>query len=133
MPFLIAVALAFTGCSKQSQLDIVGEWKINAGKSALEVIKAGKMDAGKMEQVKQSISQRIERFTITVDDKNLSVKGKKLPYHIVSESPTEVVTEAEAEGLKVILTFSAYDDESITIKSSATNDMDYYVWDKTAP
>ncbi|MFK5923207.1 MAG: hypothetical protein QM496_13595 [Verrucomicrobiota bacterium] len=133
MPFLIAVTLAFTGCSKPSSLDIIGEWKINADKSAHEVIKAGKADAGKLEQVKQSIKQRIERFTIVVGEKSLSVKGKELPYHRVSESPGEVVTETEAEGKKVILTFSSFDEQSITIKSSATNDMDYYVWDKTLP
>jgi hypothetical protein len=121
----------FFDSSKQSRLDIVGEWKISADKSALVVIKAEKMDAEKMDHVKESISKRIERFTIVVDDKKLRVKGKQFPYLTVSESPDEVIIEAVAEGQKITLTFATYDAESITIKSSDTKDMDYYVWDKT--
>ncbi|NOX98617.1 MAG: hypothetical protein GXP30_02630 [Verrucomicrobia bacterium] len=131
LPFIIAMTLAFAGCSKQPRFDITGEWKINPDKSALEVIKAGKVAADKIDQIKQDISKRVERFTIVVDDQNLNVKGKPLPYVIVSESLDKVVAEADAGGQKVTLTFAIYDDESITIKSSATNDMDYYVWDKS--
>lgn len=130
-PFILAIALVFAGCSKSSHLDIVGEWKINADKSALEVAKDKKMDDKKMEQVKQTIKNHIERFIIVVGEKKLSVKGKQFPYVIVSKSPDEVIAELDAEGKKVTLTFATYDKESITIKSSATNDMDYYAWDKT--
>ena len=129
---LTLIAFIIVGCGSQESLDITGEWKINPEKSVVEMSKIKEMTADQMESQKTNLTNRIPRFTTVVTEEAISLSKMELPYTTLSSTPSEVVVEADANGKKITITFQTFDAESFKMLSSATNDMDHLIWNKTA-
>lgn len=123
-------ALLISGCSKKSGLDIVGTWRVNPDKTVDAAVAAGQLPEDQREKMKERFVSKADRYVISVTDEKIITKQFEADYQIASRTGTEVSIDAEIKGTAVTMTFTHLDGGSVQIKSSATNDMDYIVWDK---
>lgn len=55
-------------------------------------------------------------------------RSQSLAYHVESSANNQVVLTGSARGQAVTLTFTLMDGDVINMRSSATDDMDYFIW-----
>lgn len=128
----IALAAAFLlpGCAKKEVLDIQGTWRINPDKTVTMAVAEGLVPPEQVASMVQSIGRRIERSQITVTGDKVVTSEYEAAYEVTYESGSEMVLRLEITGEPITLTFTDIDGISIHIRSSATDDMDFLVWNK---
>jgi hypothetical protein len=55
------------------------------------------------------------------------------PYTITAQNASTLTTKSQQDGKDVIVTFTLVDKKYMTFKSSASNEMDRYVWTRSDP
>ena len=125
-------ALLLSGCSKNNDLDIVGTWKVNPGKTVDQAVATGLLPEDQKEKMKERFVSKADRYVISLTKEKIITTQYEAAYQIQSQAESEVVIQAEIKGTPVTMTFTQLDGGSAQIKSSATNDMDHLVWDKAS-
>ncbi len=126
----LSACIILSGCGKKEVLDVEGTWRINPDKTLTLAVADGLIPQEQVPSMVQSLSRRIERSAITVTKDKIITSDYEADYEVTYASAAEVVARLEITGAPVTLTFTDIDGISIHIRSSATNDMDYLVWNK---
>jgi len=129
------------GCRKPSggaANPFVGKWVIHLERTMAESKKSPKYD-------EKDEAKMAGFFTSMMDSVGLEITGDKMiyargdrktaqPYKVKSrdDSAGKMTATSEAGGQKVEIAFTLIDGKYMNFKSSGTDDMDYYVWEREA-
>ena len=110
-----------------------GSWILNADATSLYIKTSPKWDASG-EKYLPTILKRMSQMAYVFNDKAIvvSMRGREqaLPVTLSSSEDKTYVFDGELRGKSVTMTVSFIDETTINIRSSATDDMDYYLWSR---
>ena len=134
----IIIFVTILSCSKQSVEMLPGRWIVDYDRTMKAVMndKIWK-DMSDMERdyFPDILMDTIKGFVMRIDDKALtfSMRGNDLsyPYIIEKEEGNSLILISDTGDEEVRLIFRIIDRNHISFKSSATNDMDFYIWKRS--
>lgn len=113
--------------------ELVGSWGLNQ-KLTKESMMAAPDWTPESEKVLPVVFKRMSQvlYGFTEAAVTVSVRGKaqSLPVGDVRQSENAYEVDGMAGNKVVTLTISFIDKDNINIRSSASNDMDYYIWER---
>ncbi len=113
----------------------LGEWSVNIERTLEEVKKSPKYNPEDAANMSEMLKKVISMMRIEVKDRELiSSRGNRrtvLPYTLKSSGDDTVTLSVLASGKEVEIKLSLIDGKYMNLKSSATDDMDYYIWERS--
>ncbi len=132
--YLCLVFVMFGSLNVQAQLhdDVVGVWQLDREETESNIRQSPKWDE-EIERVLPMILTKMEAINYNFTGAVLTVvqgERKQVFDYIVSSDAgaNPVVLEMLVDGQTVNLEITFISDNQINIKSSETDDMDYYIW-----
>ena len=128
------------GCGGQSgDLDVskfIGVWEVDFDRTMEESKKSPKYDEKMAERMPALIKRMMGTMTIRLTDKEMvyrrGTKDIAHPYSVKSSDENSVTITVKQEANEITIAFTLIDGEYMSFKSSASDDMNYYVWKKSA-
>jgi len=120
--------------SKVTAQTLVGKWVVDLPATKEEMKKSPKWQQASEEEkeLPKAVEEFIKQMKMVATAEALEFyrgeRKNEVPYQVKSVEGNVVVAEMDARGQKVTLTFTFQSDDRMMYKSSATDDMDYYVW-----
>lgn len=132
------------GCGKEKEPEVkapqnpfIGKWTVNYDLTMEESKKSPKFQPELEQLYGLVIKNASEQVTLEItSDKMIHSKGDKtetVAYTVTSQSDdgkTLVATSGEGDE-EAQITFVLLDDKHMNFKSTGTDDMDYYIWQRT--
>ena len=114
----------------------VGLWEVDFDRTMEELKKSPKYKPEDIEKMPAMIKGMMARMKVKFSEKEFTfVQGGEemsLPYTVKSETGASSVLAVKPEGKDETLTVTLIDGKFLNVKSSDSNDLDYYIW-KHAP
>lgn len=136
---LLAVLSLVYLASHAAALDaskFAGLWEVDFDRTMEELKKSPKYKPEDIEKMPAMIKGMMARMKVKFSEKEFAfVQGGKemsLPYTVQSETANSTVLAVRADGKDQTLTVTLVDGKFLNVKSSGSNDLDYYIW-KHAP
>lgn len=133
--FFLLTATAF---GAEERLDaFVGTWNIDYDATLKEARRSPKYRPGDEKVMRKVIRRIADSTTLAITESELSFvvnsKASVMAYEIKSQTPGRAVLvyknqNAEAGNAEATLTLEARMEGRLNLRSSLTNDMDYYIW-----
>ncbi len=113
-----------------------GLWEVDFDRTMEELKKSPKYKPEDIEKMPAMIKGMMARMKVKFSEKEFTfVQGGKemsLPYTVQGETGASAVLAVKAGGKDQTLTVTLVDGKFLNVKSSDSNDLDYYIW-KHAP
>ena len=139
--FILVTLLAITsGCGGSvGELDIgslIGVWEVDFDRTMEEAKKSPKYDEAMAERMPKIVKRMMARMKIKLTGTELIyLRGEKeivLPYEVTSSNANSITVTVKSGTEEATVVFTLIDGAYMNLKSSASDDMDYYVWKKGA-
>ncbi len=135
----VTLLVGVSGCKKASEPvsepsgnPFVGTWVIDYDRSLAEAANSPKYTPADAEKMPAIIQKLMERMKIQISDTEIVYimgdRRQALAYTVISQDGDGLVAEAQAGDEKASVTFTLIDGKYMNFKSSASDDMDYYIW-----
>lgn len=112
----------------------VGEWTINTAKTLEAGKKSPKYNPDDQAIVEKVVNRmaKVLKLKVTPQEMIYLQKGKeiKFPYTATQSTKTKMVAQASIQDKQVTITFTLIDGKWMNMKSTGTDDMDYYIWQR---
>lgn len=136
---LTMILIAACGCGvSQKNLEISqiqGVWKVDFDLTMEEVKKSPKYDA-EDSTIPSMIKSMMATMNIQITDTDMiySRRGKKMsiPYTIKSSDNTSLTLAVKQGPTEATIILTLRDENHMNFTSSASDDMDYYVWERSS-
>lgn len=114
----------------------LGSWTINVDKTMENLKTSPTYNKAEDEEFKETITSMMNamRIDITADKVIYHMGQKQEPIALGKKTvnASSVIAEINNGGTKATLTFISVDKKYLNMKSSASHDMDYIIWEKSA-
>lgn len=128
---LAILAVPVTGARAEMPEELKGSWTLDASATE-ENLKTSPQWTAEDAKYLPTIMKRMSQFVFEFEEDAIvsSRRGKQqiLPVVLKENSGEMYVFEGTIRDERVTVTVSFVDDRTINIRSSATDDMDYYLW-----
>jgi len=128
---LVMAAVSTTAIAAEMPKELKGSWILNAEATTEYMKTSPKWDEATAKHLPMII-KRMSKLVYLFEDDVITVsmrgKGHALPVVLKSTDKKTYVFEAKAGKRVITLTVSINDAGNLNIRSSATDDMDYYLW-----
>jgi len=135
--FLLGLLIAFSSTAAENGIKkFMGMWKVNYEKTLLEVKKSPKYKAKDEARMKHAIKKMLKRMTLTIKENELIFdmgKRKQILKSIKREYRNNnliMFFEMGKKKIKFQVTFSLVEKKFLNFKSTASDDMNFYIWEK---
>jgi hypothetical protein len=135
----LALSVVWSSTALAGNLEMTaftGQWEVDFDRTMEEVKKSPKYDEAMAEQMPAIVKRMMSKMKIKITDQEmiylLGTKEMALPYSVTS-SDTESVTVSIQQGPEeVAVAFTLIEGQCMNFKSSASDDMHFYVWKRSA-
>ncbi|MBN1326891.1 MAG: hypothetical protein JW996_02965 [Candidatus Cloacimonetes bacterium] len=134
---VIVFVLIFSGCSQKSSDQLVGSWVINNEKTVAEIAASDSWQNLSQEEkdlLPEVISEMAGdlKISFTQDELTTYIGSKTITvtYEVIDKSEKSRILQVKIDGQIVKLTITFLENGLMNFKSDATDDMDYYIWEK---
>lgn len=121
--------------SAADAVKFTGEWKIDLERTLEEAKKSPKFKPEQAESLNRSMARVAGELSLRITDKEVvlipGAKEVSFPYTVESGSDTSVVLAVNEKGNSVKLTLTLIEGKFLNMKSSGSDDMDFFVWKKS--
>ena len=135
--FIILSVIAFLSVNTVFANDIdpfIGKWSVNVEKTFEEIQSSTKFNPENAETDKKILSSLAGLMRIELSNSSITyIRGKKsrvIPYKINSSTPSSFTAEVVINEKSFTLSFRLLDGEFLNMKSTGSDDMDFYIWQK---
>jgi len=112
----------------------VGEWTINTAKTLEAGKKSPKYNPDDQAIFEKVVNRMAKALKLKVTPQKMiylqNGKEIKVPYTVTQSTKTKMVAQTSIQDKQVTITFTLIDGEWMNMKSSGTDDMDYYIWQR---
>ncbi len=112
----------------------VGLWKVNFERTMEEAKKSPKYREEDAERMPAMIKRMMAKMKIEISDKDMSyIRGANkmtLPYTFTSSDTKSATVNVKQGPKEASMVFYLIDGEFMNFKSSASDDMHFYIWEK---
>lgn len=136
---MLTMVLCMAGCSGVLAGDLgmsnfIGLWEVDFDRTMEEGKKSPKYDDKMAERMPAMIQRMMKKMTIKFTDKEMiyfmGTNEVTFPYSIKSSDSTSVTVSMKQGSNEATVVFTLIRGKYMNFKSSASDDMDYYVWKK---
>lgn len=114
--------------------ELYGTWTVDYEQTLEKAKENPKYSADEMDEMPQIIKKMVETMKVRLTPSNMiffkNDKEKSYPFMLVAESKNTARIEYNTGEKQFFLDFTLIDKEHMSFKSSASDDMDSYVWKK---
>lgn len=113
-----------------------GSWSVHP-KLTMEYSKnSPKYNPSQDAQFEKTLLRMVNTMTVTLsEDKmiyRMGARSSTIPFEIKETTATSTVVSGDLENTNFTLIFTMIDGQYMNFKSSGSDDMDYYIWQKTS-
>jgi hypothetical protein len=138
---LAAIAFAVLGCSAPpAPVDMTaftGLWEVDFDRTMEAAKESPKYDEAEAARLPDMIKRLMAMMKVELTDSEMIYhRGEKavaVPYTVSASDMTSVTVAVKQGAMEATLIFTQVDADTMRFKSSATDDMDYYVWKRAQP
>ncbi len=128
---LAMMSISITGAWAEMPKELKGSWILHASATETHMKTSPKWKAEHAKYL-PTVMKRMSKVLFEFGDNAIVAstgsKQQTLPVMLKESSRTKYVFEGRVREKSVTMTVSFVDDRTINIRSSATDDMDYYLW-----
>lgn len=137
---LIALLTLAWGCSAPpADLDIntfAGLWEVDFDRTMEAAKQSPKYNEAEAERLPEMIKRMMGMMKIELTSSEMiyrrGTKEVAIPFGVSASDGTTVTVTAKQGEVEVTVVFTRLEEDGMSFKSSATDDMDYYVWRRVA-
>ena len=137
LALMVGLLIAFsTNAAENGIKKFIGTWKVNCEKTLLEAKKSPKYKPEDEERMKKAIEKMLKSMTLVIKEKELIFdmgKRKQALKSIKVENKNDTLImffEVGKKKNKFQVTFSIVENRFLNFKSTASDDMNFYIWEK---
>ncbi len=138
---LIALLALACGCTAPpanlNMTDFTGLWEVDFDRTMEAAKQSPKYDEAEAARLPDMIKRLMAMMKVEVTDSEMIYhRGEKavaVPYTVSASDMTSVTVAVKQGAMEATLIFTQVDADTMRFTSSATDDMDYYVWKRAQP
>ena len=132
------ILILLAGCSKSADELVIGSWVADYNRTMKSIMDSeiwAEMSETEQVLFPDILEEMLQNVVIEIDKEKLRMIVRDIendyPCTITDVDKDNVTLQCESEGNVIELVVNIIDKNHMSFKSSATNDMDYYIWKRS--
>lgn len=127
---VLLLMVLLSGCAKDPSQVLLGTWQIDAKQSVDQAIATGVLPSSQRDTWIKQLEGLAETYQMTITEDLVATSKFEVPYTLSSGENGSLFLLTNFKGEEATLTYTPRNDGTAFFRSSATNDMDHWVWQK---